>query len=328
MPYTLLIGIGAGFVSAVVFASATQGPLLMRLILFMLTPLPLFLAGLGLGPGKAALAGGVGTFLVFAAATMSPGADSTGVAIVFAASQAIPVFLLTYLASLHRNVGESVEWYPVGRIVVAAALLAALFAALTLMLLGGDIENLRASLRSMLEEFVTNELPKMPDAPTLGPKELDEATAVVLLLLPAASAISMMSSLLFNMWLAGRVTLASGRLQRPWPDLAAISYPAGTALLLAVAVGAGMLSGLPGLIAAGFAGPLFFAYLLMGLAVVHYITRGRPWRPFALWALYAALFLMNSVASLAIALLGLTEGIWPLRKPGGPEDGPPSKPQD
>jgi predicted membrane protein DUF2232 len=325
MPYTLLIGLGAGFVSAVVFASATHGPLLMRLVLFMLTPLPLFLAGLGVGPVCAAIAGAIGTLLVFTAASVSAGADSATVAIVFAASQAVPVVLLTYLASLHRSVGDTTEWYPVGRIVIAAALFGAVFAALTLLLLGGDIEELRAALRGALEEFVANELPKMPDAPTLGPEQIDEATAVVLLLLPAASAISMMASLLFNMWLAGRITLASGRLQRPWPDLAAIVYPAGTPLLLAVAVGAGMLSGLPGLIAAGFAGPLFFAYLLMGLAVVHYITRGRPWRPFALWALYAALFLINTVASLAVALLGLTEAIWPLRK-SGDSDEPPSNP--
>ena len=71
---------------------------------------------------------------------------------------------------------------------------------------------------------------------------------------------------------------------------------------------------MPGLIAAGFAGPLFFAYVLLGLAVVHYMTRGRPWRPFALWGLYASLFIMNTFASLAIALLGLAEAVWPMRK--------------
>jgi hypothetical protein len=231
--------------------------------------------------------------------------------------------VLAYLASLSRSGAEGAEWYPAGRIVLAAALIAGAFSTLTLFLLGGDVDALRASLRTMLETFVNTELPKMPDAPTLGPQEIDEATAVALALLPAASGVTTMGSLLFNMWLAGRITLASGRLQRPWPDLAAISYPPGTPLLLAVATGAWFLSGLPGLIAASFAGPLFFAYVLMGLAVVHFITRGRPWRPFALWALYAALFIMNTVASLAIALLGLAEAIWPIRKLAAPRAGPP-----
>jgi Predicted membrane protein (DUF2232) len=317
MPYTLLIGLGAGFVSAVVFASATTGPLIMRLILFVLTSLPLFLAGLGIGPVTAAVAGATGVVLVFAA-------GSGTAASVFAVSQAIPVFLLTYLALLNRSDGETTEWYPVGRIVLAAAFLAGLFATFTLLLLGGDIEALRETLRGMLEKFVATELPKMPDAPTLGPKEIDEATAVALMLLPAASAISTMGSLLFNMWLAGRITLASGRLRRPWPDLAAMVYPTGTPLLLAVAITAGLMSGLPGLIAAGFAGPLFFAYVLMGLAVVHFVSRGRSWRPFLLWALYAALFIMNTVASLAVALLGLTESIWPIRKKDGGDPPPPT----
>ena len=216
--------------------------------------------------------------------------------------------------STAQRADGSVEWYPAGRLVIVAAILAGVFSTLTLMLLGGDVETLRTALRDMLQTFVNTELPKMPDAPTLGPAEIDEATAIALALLPAASAISTMGSLLFNLWLAGRITLASGRLQRPWPDLAAIVYPPVTPLLLAVATGAAFLAGLPGLIAAGFAGPLFLAYVLLGLAVVHYMTRGRPWRPFALWGLYASLFIMNTIASLAIALLGLAEAIWPMRR--------------
>jgi hypothetical protein len=317
MPYRLLIGFAAGLVSAVVFASATTGPLLMRMVLFLLTPLAMFLAGLGLGPLAAVVAGLAGmAFVLVAGSAMG--------ALVFTASQAIPVVVLTYLASLNRQTdGGNVEWYPVGRLVIATAILAGLFSTLTLFLLGGDIDTLRTALRDMLQSFVNTELPKMPDAPTLGPEEIDEATAIALALLPAASAISTMGSLLLNLWLAGRITMASGRLPRPWPDLAAIVYPPVTPLLLAVATGAGFLAGLPGLIAAGFAGPLFLAYVLLGLAVVHFMTRGRPWRPFALWGLYASLFIMNTVASLAIALLGLTEAIWPMRKVSPPPKGPP-----
>jgi hypothetical protein len=318
MSYRLLIALGAGLISAVVFASATTGPLLMRMVLFLLTALPLFLAGLGLGPRAAAVAGFSGALLVLVA-------GSPLGALVFAASQAIPATILVYLVMLNRVADDGrTEWYPVGRIVIAAALIAGSFATLTLFLLGGDIETLRSALRGMLQTFVDNELPKMPDAPTLGPADIDEATGIALALLPAASAISTMGSLLFNLWLAGRITMASGRLQRPWPDLAAMVYPPTAPLMLAAATAAGFLAGLPGMIAAGFAGPLLFAYVLLGLAVVHYTTRGRSWRPFALWGLYASLFIMNTIASLAIALLGLAEAIWPMRKLSPPPDEPPS----
>jgi hypothetical protein len=307
---------GAGLVAAVVFASATTGPLLVRMVLFVLTPLALFLAGLGLGPVAAVIAGIAGTSLVLVAGTPIG-------ALVFAVSQAIPVIALTYLASLNRQAPDgTVEWYPVGRLVIAAALIAGTFAGLTLLLLGGDVEALRTALREMLQAFVNTELPKMPDAPKLGPAEIEEATSIALGLLPAASGISSMSSLLFNLWLAGRITLASGRLARPWPDIPAMMYPPVTPLLLAVSTGVGFLAGLPGMLAAGFAGPLFFAYVLLGLAVVHYITRGRSWRIFALWALYGSLFIMNTVASLAVALLGLAEAIWPMRKLPPPDDPP------
>jgi hypothetical protein len=318
MSYRLLIALGAGLISAVVFASATTGPLLMRMVLFLLTALPLFLAGLGLGPRAAAVAGFSGALLVLVA-------GSPIGALVFAASQVIPAAILVYLVMLNRVADDGhTEWYPVGRIVIAAALIAGSFATLTLFLLGGDIETLRSALRGMLQTFVDNELPKMPDAPTLGPADIDEATGIALALLPAASAISTMGSLLFNLWLAGRITMASGRLQRPWPDLPAMVYPPTAPLMLAAATAAGFLAGLPGMIAAGFAGPLLFAYVLLGLAVVHYTTRGRTWRPFALWGLYASLFIMNTIASLAIALLGLAEAIWPMRKLSPPPDEPPS----
>jgi hypothetical protein len=316
MFYSLLIGLGAGAISAVVFASATTGPLLVRMLLFLLTPLALFLAGLGMGPMSAALAGCAGTGLVLAA-------GGPMAAAIFAASQAFPVFVLVYLASLNRTAADGQQWYPTGRLVIAAALLAGAFSTLTLLLLGGDVEALRTTLRTMLQSFVSSQLAKMPDAPTLAPKDIDEAAAVALALLPAASAISTMGSLLLNMWLAGRITLSSGRLQRPWPDLAATTYPSGTPLLLALLTGAAFMPGLPGLISAAFAGPLFFAYVLLGLAVVHFVTRGNAWRPFALWGLYLSLFVVNTVASLALALLGLADAVWPIRKPAGPFQGPP-----
>jgi hypothetical protein len=102
-------------------------------------------------------------------------------------------------------------------------------------------------------------------------------------------------------------------------------YPPATPLILVLAMGAGFLPGIGGMIGAAFAGTLFLAYVLLGLAVVHYVTRGQTWRPFALMALYGALFVANPVASLAIALLGLADSIWPIRRlvpprPGAPPD--------
>ena len=317
MPYRLPIAVAAGLVSAVVFASATTGPLLMRMVLFLLTPLALFLAGLGLGPVAAAVAALAGTFLV---ATVG----GATVALYFAAGSALPAVILIYLAQLNRReVDGSVEWYPAGRLVIAAALLAGIFSMLMIFLLGGDVEVLRGNLRSALDQFINLRLEAVPDAPKLTAQEVDEIASVALAVFPGFIAGWAMFGLLLNFWLAGRITLASGRLQRPWPDLASIFYPPATPLLLAAATGASFLAGLPGLIATGFAGPLFLAYVLLGLAVVHYMSRGRPWGPFALWGLYASLFILNTIALPAIALLGLAEAIWPMRRISPPPKPPP-----
>lgn len=317
MPNALLIAFGAGLVSATVFVSAMAGPLVLRMLLFLVTPLALFLAGLAAGPRAAAIAGLVGTVLVGVASNATSG-------LVFATSQAAPVFLLCYLASLNRETPDGTEWYPVGRIVIAAALLAGLFSALTLLLLGADLETLRSTVRELLQNFVDSEFSKVPDAPQLSPEEIDEAAGVALALMPAVSGMSTMASILFNMWLAGRITLASGYLQRPWPDIAAMTYPSAAPLMLAAATGAAFLAGLAGLIASGFAGPLFLAYVLMGLAIIHFASRGWAWRPFALAVLYGGLVFLNTLASLALAFLGLIETIAPIRKPKTPPNQPPT----
>jgi hypothetical protein len=103
-----------------------------------------------------------------------------------------------------------------------------------------------------------------------------------------------------------------------------MTFPTGTPFLLAASTAASFAPGMLGLAAAGFAGSFYFAYVLLGLAVVHYTTRGRSWRPFALWGLYAALVLTNTGLSLLIAILGLIEQMISLRRPATPPPGGPS----
>lgn len=312
-----LAGAGLGLVAAVVFASATTGPLIVRFLLIFITPLPIALAGFGWGWRAAALAGLVGSGLILLF-------GGPAVAGAFAVTQAAPMVVLTYLALLSRPLGEGahaapadgppqLEWYPPGRLVLWAAAMAGLLAIGSLMLLGGDLETLRKTLAAFLEATVTASLPETDGQAQLSEAEMAALSEIALSVLPAASAMSWMASLMFNLWLAGRVTLASGQLGRPWPDLAAISYPQGTPLAFGVLLLGTMLAGYPGLAASALAGGLFVAYLLLGLAIVHYTTRGQTWRPFALWMLYAALVIVNIWIAIAIAMLGLAEAVLNLR---------------
>src|SRR5881227_884034 len=100
------------------------------LILVYLTQLPLFLAGLWLGTGAAAVAG------LSACAVMLAASDLTG-AILFAALNAAPVVLLVRQALLaRRDPDAGVLWYPPGRLVAVLTLLAVAGMAAALVLMG------------------------------------------------------------------------------------------------------------------------------------------------------------------------------------------------
>jgi hypothetical protein len=329
---TSLIGLGLGLVAAVVFASATTGPLVARFLLLFITPLPIALAGLGWGWRTAAVAGTVGTALVFVFSTPA-------VAAAFALTQAAPMAVLTYLALLSRpadHLGSpsaddasgapALEWYPPGRIVIWAAVLAGLMAIGTLALLGNDLDQLRQALGDVIKQALPAALPEGQAPMQLSDVETAALADIALAILPGASALSWMSSLLFNLWLAGRITLASGQLGRPWPDLAALTYPAGTPLAFGALLLGLMITGYPGLVASAMAGGLFLAYLLLGLAIVHYTTRAQPWRPFALWALYGSLIVVNIWIWIVVAILGLAETVLHLRARSQAPPAPPLQP--
>lgn len=310
----LLLAVAAGLISAVVFASATTGPMLLRFVLFFLTPLSLYLAGLGIGPMAAGIAAIVATLTILL--LTNPVA-----ALVFAVSAGAPAALSSRLALLGRRDGDApdapIEWFPIGRIVFAAALFGGIFSFLAVMILGGDVDALTKAMRTLVDSFVKTEMPQIPGSSPLTEPQIDEISQRALGLLPTTLAALSMITTLLNLWLAGRITLASGLLVRPWPDLNAIALPGTASFALLIAMAAAFMGGLPGLIAGGFAGALTLAFAIVGLAVAHTLTRASPWRNFFLAALYAALVLYTPAIALLLAVVGLGETIFAYRAGGG-----------
>lgn len=310
MPQIILIGAAAGLASAALFASALYGGMGGRMLIYFLAPLPLFLAGLGWGT-IAALVAAVGS-AVGSALLLSP---VTGLVVL--ASQGLPVFYVCHLAQLRRavavgpsDIGDeqtAIEWYPIGRMIAAATLFAGVTAFVTVWMLGDDLDQIRKLLRTLIEKVFLQSLPGLKDR-NLSEQDLASLTEIALYALPATSALSWLGSFAANLYLAGRITLASGRLSRPWPDLASLAYPRGFGLGLATSLAASaLLTGYPALLASGFAGAFFFAYVLLGLAVVHSVTRGMAARPFILWGVYVALLVLNTWAAIALAMVGTFE---------------------
>jgi hypothetical protein len=320
MPIAFIIGAGSGLVSAALFASAATATALAG-ILFYLAPLPLCLAGLGWGGMAALISALTGTVVI--AASLGP-----ATAAIFALSVAAPTALLAHLALLSRpaatpqgQVVGALEWYPPGRLLGWAALMAGVLAGILVLVLGYDQEAYRQLIREILEHSTLKELDR--DGTLFTEETIASLSGMLARALPAAFAVIWLTITLFNLWMAGLIVDASGRALRPWPNLHALELPNAFVLIFAVALVASFLPGLAGLLATGLAGALLFAYVLQGLAVIHVYSRGVPLRNLLLAAVYLGILLLGWVA-IAVAILGLGEPLFRLRGRGNEHGPPPS----
>ncbi len=327
--FGLLWGLAAAatvILAAVMFQSGYPGA---GLSLFMMGLLPVFLAGLRFGPYAAGIAG------LFAAVLLAV-AGSLAIGLGFFFTAALPGSILTYLAGLHRTHEDgkgnhTIEWYPVGHIVAWSSLIAGGVATLGIFSIGLTERSYVENIKPVMERFLPPQPPKTgqttPHPPStatgtsptvtapqlnLGTVNRDQAMEFLLRAgIPASMAIGWLISALFNLWLAAKIVLSTGGLQRQWQDLTLIHYPPLFSLGVAASLLGTMLPGMPGIIAAAFTGAFFLAYLLLGMAVLHVITRGMTARPLILGALYfAVLFLQIGIF---VVLLGLAEQIFKLR---------------
>jgi hypothetical protein len=121
---------------------------------------------------------------------------------------------------------------------------------------------------------------------------------------------------LLNLWLAGRIVKISGRLQRPWPSLSAMRFPAFAPAMLGVAVAGSFLPDLVGIAASTLAATLMIAHVLLGLAVVHAVTIGLSGRGMILGSVYGAIVVFSAPIRwplLVIGLLGMSDALFDLR---------------
>jgi len=236
--------------------------------------------------------------------------------------------VLCYLTLLSRpavapqgRASGGLEWYPIGRLVGWAAVIAGALAAIMVLTLGYDADSYRDSIKELLQNSALKELDR--DGKLINESTIGGLSSVLARTLPAAFAIVWQSIALFNLWLAGVIVEASGRALRPWPVLDAIELPNAFFLAFTASLLASFLPGLAGLLATGFAGALLFAYVLQGLAVLHAFSRGMPFRGLLLSAIYIGILLLGWIA-VAVAILGLAEPLLRLRDRAAARGQPPN----
>jgi hypothetical protein len=304
-----LIGLGAGAAAALLFASVTSGSLL-SVLLFYIAPLPMMIAGLGWSHWSAligAVAGGLAVAALFGPVFF----------FAFMASAGLPAWWLTYLTMLARptaaggnGAAPTLEWYPPGRLVMWAAILAVLFIVLAMANIGVDADSFRTGMHDALAQILQVEAGASLNVP--GVSDPQRLIDFLVKALPLAGAVLATITNVLNLWLAGRIVKFSGRLTRPWPDFAAMSFPRPLALVLIGAVIVTMLGGMLGIVAGVLVAGLLMAYGVLGFAVLHAITQGLSARGLVLGGVYAAVLVIGWPV-LALCLLGLIETAIDLR---------------
>jgi hypothetical protein len=305
-----LIALAAGSASALMFASIISGALI-SLVLFYLSPLPLMVTALGWGP-LAATIGGI------AAASGLGAMFGLPYCVAFALTVALPAWWLGHLALLGRPIANAapipaaapaaptLEWYPVGRILLWIAAFAALTTMAALLTLGTDAETITGTLRRGLLRILG---PR--DAASSG--DVERWVAALSLIAPPAAAIVAMMTLTLNLWLAGKIAATSGRLHRPWPDLKSAELPPMTLVVLSVALAFCFIGGLAAMFAQIATTALMMAYAFTGFAVLHTLTLALRSRAIWLSCTYAIVVVFGWPV-LAMIALGLADAVFGFRQ--------------
>ena len=308
----VLIAIAAGSASALMFASIVSGALISLLLLYF-APLPLMVAALGWGP-LAATIGGI------MAATGLGAVFGLSFCVAFAVMMALPAWWLGHLALLGRPPANAVpagngaapvpptlEWYPIGRLLLWIGALAVLITMTTLLTFGTDAITITETMRAGLLQMLGPRVAASGD-------EIRQRIDALVMIAPAAGTNSTMAMLTLNLWLAARITVTSGRLHRPWPVLKSTELPPMTLAALSAAIGFCFAGGLLALLAQAITAALLMAYALTGLAVLHTLTLGLKSRALWLSCTYAVLVVSGGWLLITMVILGLADAIFGLRQ--------------
>jgi hypothetical protein len=323
MANLILVGFGAGVVSALLFATLASGQAF-AVGFFYLTPLPILFAGIAFNHLAGAIA-------ALSAAILLGAFLGVWFVLAFLIGIGVPAYVLGYLAMLARpSAGGALEWYPPGRIVVAAAALAGAATALTVPAFGLDAESYRGALREAFERILRAQTDIAADQPLVLPGTDDPARLIELLtiVMPPAAAVLSMVTMLANLWLAGRLALAFGRLSRPWPGLNEIRFPPLAPVALALSVAGTFLPGIAGIVAGFFAATFLIAYAVLGFSVIHGASRTFPARMLMLTGVWLLVFLLGWPV-LLVMMIGLADTIADFRaRFGGGRNLPPGNPKN
>jgi hypothetical protein len=307
------VAVGAGVASAILFLTLLAAPSAISVLLNIVASLPVFMAGLAFGAWAAALAGVSGMALVGVTALGSGLEGGLSLALSFLAWQALGPTVLVRQALLSRQGPDGgMEWYPPGHMLVWLTGLAAF----GLVVVGLFLSGADADLTGAVERQMQAEVAGMGSGAEADVTQAD--LDMVARFLPGIVAVSFMVTMLVNGALAQALLARSGRAIRPSPAWSEVELPprAGAAMTAGLAVAllvAATQSGTVEQVGTTVTMLLATPFLLVGLAVVHAVSRRWPARGVVLGLFYVLVVLPLRLLPLVV-ILGLVENWVGLRR--------------
>ena len=306
MVQTIIIAIGAGVAAALLFLAPASGSAL-AFPLFVLTGLPLAIAtfgwGLAAGAGATAAAAIV-IFAVYPASIVTPAMFLClfGVPIVWLANFAGTVHPLgTGDAGLDRRElsTDLVQLVATVFVAVVAGALVSGYDSATL------VHEVTTAMISVMTSLGTT------PAPTA--EQIQPMVAIYVRLLPFVTALMLTAIFTFDLWVGALVARNSRRMTGNLAPLWSVETRTFLLPAFVAALALAFVPGVAGDIGKVAAGALFGGFVLVGLAVVHALTRGSSSRLPLLVLCYLLLF-FSGVPAILLALAGIAEIFLRLRQ--------------
>lgn len=299
-----LVGIGAGLASALLFVSPFGGTML-ALPLFVLSALPVAIAGLAWGSISAAIAALAAAATIGLAVALPAGA-------IHLALFGAPMAWGCRLAGLSRmdEQTRTVEWFPIGRILLHGAAATAAGLIIVGFIIGYDPAALTGEITAALAEWVAQ---SPSGGPAPSPDELEPFVHFNVVAMPFTTGSLLVIFFVLNLWLGARIADASGRLARPRERIWTAVLPGEAVAVFVVAAALAFVPGALGYAAGAVAGAFGGALALIGLAVIHATTFQNTVRMLILVAVYVVLVFFGGLPIILLTLLGIAEAFFHIR---------------
>ncbi len=312
-----LLAVVAGMVSATLYIVGLSGSA-WGLFMVFLSPLPIFLAGLGGGGIASGIAGAVAVIAAFLTSAADPLLGS-----VFSVFFVLPAFLIAHLAMQSREDEDGkTQWFPLNAMLQLLVVIGLLDIVLISILLGLSEEGLVGTIQRNLSLLV---------GALYGDSAPEEYAGLVNQwdsLVMGAVIAAVMVSLACCGALAQGLLVSSGRNMRPSPAFWRLEMPtwavvAGLFSLLIAFLAEDILGTEPSVlyltyVTTGFTLVFIVGFLLQGLAVMHGMTRGLSYQFLILTAVYMIVVVFQPFGALTFAAIGLADRWGNFRERFGP----------